>query len=360
MLTREAWNALLKVLEEPPPRVVFVFATTEPQKIAQTAAPILSRLQRFDLKRIGPRDPRAPRRGARRGGVGYEPDALGMIARAADGGLRDALSLTDQVLSLGDAPTSRPSACARRSASCPRTSTSPVLDLVADGRAADVFGRRRAARRGGGDFSALPRRARRRAARASRDHARRRRCRGERPACATRWPSVAALAPGDLLRMLALLVELEPAFRKSGQQQLLIETLLVRFALLDRTVALEEVLRGLGGGGGPVEPRGAAAPADEVRRPGRAARACVRPSTPPWWRGVPAARRSRDPPSGARLPPSRPWPPRRPGSSPIACGPVRPRPTGRRRSTGRPLTAPSTTRPSRVGSPARRSGRPEE
>src|SRR6266545_3265996 len=53
MLTREAWNALLKILEEPPPRVVFVFATTEPQKIAQSAAPVLSRLQRFDLKRIG-------------------------------------------------------------------------------------------------------------------------------------------------------------------------------------------------------------------------------------------------------------------------------------------------------------------
>jgi DNA polymerase-3 subunit gamma/tau len=49
MLTREAWNALLKILEEPPPRVVFVFATTEPQKIAQAAAPVLSRLQRFDL-----------------------------------------------------------------------------------------------------------------------------------------------------------------------------------------------------------------------------------------------------------------------------------------------------------------------
>src|SRR6476660_7212780 len=54
MLTKDAWNALLKILEEPPPRVVFVFATTEPQKIAQTAAPVLSRLQRFDFKRIGP------------------------------------------------------------------------------------------------------------------------------------------------------------------------------------------------------------------------------------------------------------------------------------------------------------------
>src|SRR5213075_1962051 len=54
MLTREAWNALFKILEEPPPRVVFVFATTEPQKITQTAAPVMSRLQRFDLRRIGP------------------------------------------------------------------------------------------------------------------------------------------------------------------------------------------------------------------------------------------------------------------------------------------------------------------
>src|SRR4026209_940989 len=53
MLTREAWNALLKILEEPPPRVVFVFATTEPQKIAQAAAPVLSRLPRVSLHRLG-------------------------------------------------------------------------------------------------------------------------------------------------------------------------------------------------------------------------------------------------------------------------------------------------------------------
>ncbi len=54
MLTREAWNALLKILEEPPPNVVFVFATTEPHKIANAAAPVMSRLQRFDFKSIGP------------------------------------------------------------------------------------------------------------------------------------------------------------------------------------------------------------------------------------------------------------------------------------------------------------------
>ena len=58
MLTREAWNTLLKVLEEPPPRVIFVFATTDPQKIQQAAAPVLSRVQRFDLRRIGPAEVR--------------------------------------------------------------------------------------------------------------------------------------------------------------------------------------------------------------------------------------------------------------------------------------------------------------
>jgi len=72
MLTREAWNTLLKVLEEPPPRVIFVFATTDPQKIQQAAAPVLSRVQRFDLRRIGPAEVRErlrtvlPPRGSRR------------------------------------------------------------------------------------------------------------------------------------------------------------------------------------------------------------------------------------------------------------------------------------------------------
>src|SRR5262245_23653020 len=93
MLTRDAWNALLKILEEPPPRVVFVFATTEVQKIAQSAAPVLSRLQRFDLKRIGPAEVRALlTRVLHDEGITAEPEALAAIARAADGSMRDALS----------------------------------------------------------------------------------------------------------------------------------------------------------------------------------------------------------------------------------------------------------------------------
>ena len=103
MLTREAWNALLKILEEPPPRVVFVFATTEPQKISQTAAPVLSRLQRFDFKRIAPAEVRDRLKHVlAQEKIAAEPEALAAIARAADGSMRDALSLTDQVLAMGD------------------------------------------------------------------------------------------------------------------------------------------------------------------------------------------------------------------------------------------------------------------
>src|SRR2546426_2308940 len=89
MLTREAWNALLKILEEPPPRVVFVFATTEPQKIANTAAPILSRLQRFDFRRIGPHAIVARlKEVARTEQLQVDDDALHLIARSANGGVR--------------------------------------------------------------------------------------------------------------------------------------------------------------------------------------------------------------------------------------------------------------------------------
>src|SRR5258705_1963788 len=105
MLTREAWNALLKILEEPPPRVVFVFATTEVQKIANTAAPVLSRLQRFDFRRIGPAAIHERlSHVVRAEGFKVADDALTLIARFADGGMRDALSVLDQCISFGGGP----------------------------------------------------------------------------------------------------------------------------------------------------------------------------------------------------------------------------------------------------------------
>jgi len=104
MLSKGAFNALLKTLEEPPPKVVFMFATTEPQRIPDT---ILSRVQRFDFKRIPP-DVVVQRLGfiAKEEGVSITEDALRLIARAGEGSMRDAQSLMDQVISFaGEAPT---------------------------------------------------------------------------------------------------------------------------------------------------------------------------------------------------------------------------------------------------------------
>src|SRR6201989_2908742 len=139
MLTREAWNALLKILEEPPPRVVFVFATTEPQKIMQSAAPVLSRVQRFDLKPMGPgkiRDRLTHTLGEEH--VAAEPEALAAIARAADGSMRDALSLTDQVLSMAEGKVTAERVREARGL-VPEDEFIAVIDLLAERRAADVF-----------------------------------------------------------------------------------------------------------------------------------------------------------------------------------------------------------------------------
>jgi len=97
MLTKEAFNALLKTLEEPPSHVKFFFATTEPHKVPIT---ILSRCQRFDFKRIPPAlivDHLA--RIAEAEGIGISREGLALIAREAQGGMRDAESLLDQVVS---------------------------------------------------------------------------------------------------------------------------------------------------------------------------------------------------------------------------------------------------------------------
>ena len=100
MLTPEAFNALLKTLEEPPEHVVFVLATTEPRKIPPT---ILSRCQRFDFHQISvPVIIEQLREIAGAAGGKIEEEALYLIARQARGGLRDALSLLDQCLAAGD------------------------------------------------------------------------------------------------------------------------------------------------------------------------------------------------------------------------------------------------------------------
>ncbi len=96
MLSRNAFNALLKTLEEPPPHVKFVFATTELRKVPIT---VLSRCQRFDLRRVRVAELHQHFAGiAVKEGVSIDPPALDLIARAADGSVRDGLSMLDQAI----------------------------------------------------------------------------------------------------------------------------------------------------------------------------------------------------------------------------------------------------------------------
>lgn len=97
MLTTEAFNALLKTLEEPPPNVMFILATTEPHRIPAT---IISRCQRFDFRRI-PLEEEVGRLldVCREEGVSLQAEAAQYIARLSEGGMRDALSLLDQIIS---------------------------------------------------------------------------------------------------------------------------------------------------------------------------------------------------------------------------------------------------------------------
>jgi DNA polymerase-3 subunit gamma/tau len=100
MLSRSAFTALLKTLEEPPPHVKFVFATTELRKVPIT---VLSRCQRFDLRRVRVGELAAHFAGiAAKEGVQVEPAALDLISRAADGSVRDGLSMLDQAIAQAD------------------------------------------------------------------------------------------------------------------------------------------------------------------------------------------------------------------------------------------------------------------
>jgi DNA polymerase-3 subunit gamma/tau len=276
MLTKEAWNALLKIIEEPPPRVVFVFATTEPQKIANAAAPILSRVQRFDLRRMSPHDVRerlAEVLAAEQ--VTVEPDALAMLARAADGSMRDALSLADQVLSLGSGAITEQ--LVRDTLGLVHDDEIlALLAIVAERRAAEVFGAVARLADAGADFALLfagVLEALRAELALSLG--------GTVGDVSERMKTAIEAArgrftPADLLRMLNMAVELEPHFKRSSQQQLLLETLLVRFALLDRTLDIEAVLRGLPAAGG-----GEFQLPDRPQRSVVAERPAARAATPP-------------------------------------------------------------------------------
>ena len=250
MLTREAWNALLKILEEPPPRVIFVFATTEPQKIQQAAAPILSRCQRFDFRRIGVSDIVAQlQRVLGVEGSDAPEEALRIIARKADGGMRDALSLLDQVLSLTGGEVDLDSV--RRVLGLVEDERYvQLLDILAESRHEEVFGLIQELVDEGHDLvefyhgllDILRVLLRLRLAPAADVDVQA----GLRAQLLERAGRFAA---GDLVRMLSAAADLESqgSLRRSPNPRLPIEMLLLRMSFLDRTVQLEELIGALGG-----------------------------------------------------------------------------------------------------------------
>jgi DNA polymerase-3 subunit gamma/tau len=136
MLSTPAFNALLKTLEEPPPHVVFIFATTEIRKVPVT---VLSRCQRFDLRRVD-RALLAEHftRIAGKEGIAVEPGAIRLIARAADGSVRDGLSLLDQAIALANGPVSEASVAAMLGMA-DRGRVYDLLEAVFGGRTAEAL-----------------------------------------------------------------------------------------------------------------------------------------------------------------------------------------------------------------------------
>ncbi len=279
MLTRDAWNALLKILEEPPPRVIFAFATTEPQKIEQGAAPVLSRCQRFDFRRVSvPNIIGRLETVLEREGIEADEGALLSVARRADGGVRDALSTLDQVLSFtGD--------------TIRREDVRGMLGLVDDDRYVAFFdlaaGRDRA-----GVFGFVQE-----LLDAGYDPAEFVRGLGDTlramlilrldpssdalelmPGSRERFAEKAAeFTPADLLRYLVAVsdFEAEGTLQRSSQHRIQLEVLLLRLVSMDSTVELEELLEAVRGGPGSAT---AGPPGDEPPRgpPGR-----ERPAGPP-------------------------------------------------------------------------------
>ena len=279
MLTREAWNALLKILEEPPAGVVFVFATTEPQKIAQSAAPVMSRLQRFDFRRIGPAAIRERlREVARAEGIQAEDDALTLIARGADGGMRDALSVLDQCLSFGDGTLTVKSVRSILGLVDDEL-YGRVLAMVAERKPEAVFPLIEQLSESGADLGEFMNGAAEMlrallmlqlgAEPPGLTEAMRQQLDGYR----------SSLAPGDVLRMLKVMADQEQGIRRSANPRLQVETLLLRWTLMDQVVDLEQVLATVGGSHGSPAP--IARPEPPRREPPRVVRDSAPPAEPP-------------------------------------------------------------------------------
>lgn len=270
MLSTAAFNGLLKILEEPPPHVAFVMATTEPQKIPAT---VQSRCQRFDFKRLTPEEI-AERIEfiAKQEGIEIDAEAVYQLGRLAEGSMRDAQSLFDQLVAfcgekisgveaagvLGVVPDELFLQCSRFVGEQSPAAVFPFVEqLNSDGHDPTLFLRgylEHLRTLVAVAFGATPPELVRMPEALRREH-----------------EEVAKLRPvGDLVRAMRLVGEAERALRNAAQPRIELELILVRLAMLATTVDLQQVLAGLAPGPGGAAPTRGRAPepsAPGVRRP---------------------------------------------------------------------------------------------
>jgi DNA polymerase-3 subunit gamma/tau len=246
MLSTSAFNALLKTLEEPPPRTLFIFATTELHKVPAT---VLSRCQRFDFKRLSLGEiEQSLRQVVVSEGLEVETRTLQLIARRADGGMRDAQSLLDQVLSFSQGRVDHDEVV-RALGLVEQDQLAELLGLLADRDLAGVFRHARGIVARGADLSEYLLQL----------------AEGLRSLLLLQLAEDgslselpedqrAALAPlarrfrqADLLRMLTLLGGQLDGFRRGGHARLRFELCLLRLAGMEHSLDAAELLRGLAG-----------------------------------------------------------------------------------------------------------------
>ncbi|MEA1996177.1 MAG: DNA polymerase III subunit gamma/tau [Gemmatimonadota bacterium] len=254
MLTQEAFNALLKTLEEPPSHVIFIFATTAPHKVPPT---IISRCQRFDFKSVPAAQIIAQlEKVLTAEGIEMPGEVTGMIARKADGAMRDALSLCDQVIAF----------CAGYYTVEKASQVLGILDaelffeltgMITEHRTADVIRFVDRLADNGVDleefYIELARHYRNlilfklgaketMKAEVSDSHAQ-------------RYLELSqGLDTEDLIRSLQLVLSFEEIIKRSGQQKISLELLLVRLTLLEKSVNISELLSRLESGGSVLKP----------------------------------------------------------------------------------------------------------
>jgi DNA polymerase-3 subunit gamma/tau len=245
MLSKHAFNALLKTLEEPPAHVIFIFATTEPQKIPLT---IQSRCQRFDFRRIPTRHIKERlHKIAEQEDLQAEASALSLLARRAEGSMRDGLSLLDQAVSFGgEKITERSVAEALGLAS--QEIFFQLLDAARAGDSKEALRIMAAVEEHGWDMEDF--------ADGLQEHLRHLLVAAVDP----QSPELEGLSQTDrerfgqqsgdleeedLLRMISLTSAAQSQLRFSNRPRFLLETLAVKLAKMDRTVRLQDLLAGL-------------------------------------------------------------------------------------------------------------------